>query len=152
MDLSRIVKWIVIAAILFFGWKFAGPKLQNALSSSSSEESEGGTETPCVSAAAQASETWGSGIGRFVNANDSTAWSTFRGTVEGRIGAAESACSCSEQSCETARAAMRDLRGIVSDLDDAFRSNSSPPTDLVQRQESVDNQIDAAREQVREGR
>ncbi|HEX6177616.1 MAG TPA: hypothetical protein VF057_04615 [Thermoanaerobaculia bacterium] len=150
MDLGRIFKWIVIAAILFFAWKLVGPMLQKPMSSTTSDG--GSADNSCIAAAARASETWGSGIGRFVNSDDSTAWETFRGNVEMRIGAAESACDCADQSCQTARIAMGDLRAIVGDVDNAFRSNSGPPTDIVQRQEAVDNQIDTAREQVRAGR
>jgi hypothetical protein len=151
MDFGRIFKWIVIAAILFFAWKLLGPMLQKPVSSDTSEGGGSG-DSSCVSAAARASETWGRGIGRFVNSTDSTEWAVFRGNVEAQIGAAESACDCTDQSCQTARAAMGDLRGLVGDLDDAFRSNSGAPTDIVQRQEAIDNQIDSAREQVRAGR
>ena len=146
MDLGRVVKWIVIAAIVFFAWKLLGPMLQKPISTSTG--GSGTTTNPCINAAERASETWGGGIGRFATqTSDTTEWSVFRGSVEGRIGAAESACNCAEPSCETARTALRDLRSVVNDVDDAFRRGTSPPADIVQRQEAIDNQINAARSQ-----
>ena len=47
---------------------------------------------------------------------------------------------------------MRDLRALVSDLDTAVRNGSPPPSDAVQRQESIDRQIDEATELVRAGK
>ena len=147
MDLGRLVKWIIIAAIAFIAWKLVGPMLQKPISSTGSAGS-GAVDHPCVAAAARASETWGSGIGRFANANsDSTEWSVFRGSVEGRIAAADSACGCAEPSCEKVRGALAELRGVVNDMDSAFRGGSPPPGDIVQRQEAIDNQINAARDQ-----
>lgn len=144
MDFGRIVKWVLILGVIFFIWKYVIPYANSPITST---VPGAGADTPCVQAAAQASESWGSGLGRFVNPpHDNTAWSVFRGTVEGRIGAAERACGCVARSCEMARKAMSDLRGIVSDVDSAFRSNTGPPEDIVRRQESVDTQIDLARQ------
>jgi hypothetical protein len=152
MDLGRLVKWIVILAVLYFAWTNVVPwlKKQNASTTTSSTST---ADSPCVRAAEQASESWGGGIARFAKPNpDSTEWQTFRGMVEGRISSAESSCSCQEQSCATAREALRDLRGVVSDMDNALRSNSMPPDDIVQRQEAIDNKINEARDQLRAGK
>ena len=47
---------------------------------------------------------------------------------------------------------MRDLRSLLSDLDSAIRNGSAPPSDLVQRQEAIDKQIDEAAELTRAGK
>ena len=46
---------------------------------------------------------------------------------------------------------MRDLRSLVSALDSTIR-NGSDASDLVQRQEAIDNQINEAGELARAGK
>ena len=148
--MGNIIKWIVILVAIYFVWSVGLPWIQKQKPSASTTGSD--TDSSCVSFAARASDTWGGGIGRFVNPPyDTMAWDTFRGNVEGRIRTAESSCGCSTSSCDKAREAMRDLRAVVSDVDAALRSNSGPPSDIVQRQESIDNRINEARELARGG-
>ena len=148
--MGNIIKWIVILVAIYFVWSVGLPWIQKQKPSASTTGSD--TDSSCVSFAARASETWGGGIGRFVNPPyDTMAWDTFRGNVEGRIRTAESSCACSTSSCDKAREAMRDLRAVVSDVDAALRSNSGPPSDIVQRQESIDNRINEARDLARGG-
>jgi len=112
-----------------------------------------GGSSPCINAADAASSTWGSGIARFVNPPyDLEAWASFKRDVDSKISAADAECSCGEESCVKVKSAMSDLRSLVSDLDNAIRSGGSPGQDIVQRQEQIDNQIDAARELVRAGK
>lgn len=156
MDASRLIKWVLILVVVFAAWKYGRPLLQRATSSSTSSASASGAsggDSSCISAAERASNAWGSGIGRFVNPPyDLNAWSEFRGSVEEKISSAESACSADSDSCRKAQSAMRDLRSLVSDLDGSIRNGSAPPDGIVQRQEAIDNQLDAARDLVREGK
>jgi len=154
--MQRVVKLIVVVVILFAIWKFGVPwfKEHFTTGSSSSSSTEGASgDNTCVSEAQRASEAWGSGIGRFGNPPvDQSAWAEFKDGVESKISAAESHCDCSDESCEKVRSAMRELRGVVSDFDAAVHNNSGPPGDVVQRQESIDNQLDQAAELVRAGK
>src|SRR5215212_10266509 len=141
MDFGRIVKLLVLVAVVFVAWKYVVPMVKSA-------GSRGNTGTgrtvssgsgACVQSAGRASEEWGSGLRQFANPPyDSMAWSTFRGRVESKIGAAERDCGCSGASCEKARDAMHDLRGLVSDFESTI-SKGSDASDFVQRQESIDN-------------
>ena len=149
MDLSKIVKWVLLLAVVFVAWKYGLPKLQQATSSSSSG---GGADKPCIAQAERASDAWGNGIGRFANPPyDLDAWGSFKSDVDRRISAAQSACSDSSESSVKVRDAMRDLQSLVSDCDTSIRAGSPPP-DLVQRQGQVDSQLDAARELVKSGK
>lgn len=151
MDFGAIVKWLVILVLIYLVWTVGLPWIQNQRTSSSST-SESSSDGSCVNFAERASETWGGGIGRFVNPPyDTMAWDSFRGNVESRIRTAESACDCSTSSCDRARDAMRDLRAVVGDVDAAMRNSSSMPYDIVQRQEAIDNRINEARDLVRGG-
>ncbi|HEY2325839.1 MAG TPA: hypothetical protein VGJ82_23485 [Thermoanaerobaculia bacterium] len=47
---------------------------------------------------------------------------------------------------------MGDLRSLLSDLDSAIRNGSAPPSDVVQRQDAIDKQIDEAAELTRNGK
>lgn len=154
MDFGRIVKWLLIIAVVVVAWKAGKPLLDRSTSSpSSSSSSSASGDSSCISAAGRASDAWGGGIGRFVNPPyDLNAWSEFRGGVEDKIATAEAACSCDDESCRKVQSAMRDLRSLVADLDGAIRAGGAPPDGIVQRQEAIDNQLDAARDLVRQGK
>lgn len=143
--MDKLIKWIVVLVVLALLWKFAVPKLQERFGRSG--ESEESVEAGCATAAATASETWGSGISRFVNPPyDIEGWSRFTNEVEADIRVAERQCGCSDAECTNGREAMAELRRLVLDLDDAIRSGTAPPDDIVRRQERVDELIEKAGE------
>jgi hypothetical protein len=151
MDASRLVKWIAIIVVAIVAWKFGMPWAKQQMRGSGTQSSS--TQSSCTGAAQHASEAWGSGLHRFANPPyDLAAWSGFRGDVDAQIASAEAECRCSQQSCETARTAMSELRSLVSEFDTAIRNGSPPPDDGVQRQEAIDTKIDAAAELVRAGK
>lgn len=150
--MGRIVKLLVVVAVVFVAWKYLLPWVQQQGSKTGVEASAASGGGSCVQSAERASETWGSGLRQFVNPPyDLNAWSTFRGNVESAINAAEADCDCSGESCEKARGAMRDLRALVSDLDSTIR-NGSDASDFVQRQERIDNAINEAAQLARDGK
>jgi hypothetical protein len=150
--MNRIVKLAFVAALVFVGLKYVVPMVKKQAGSRAVEATVAGGGSSCVRSAERASEAWGSGLRQFVNPPyDQNAWSSFRGNVESRIGAAESDCGCAAASCEKARSAMRDLRSLVSDLDSTIR-NGSDASDFVQRQEAIDNRINEASELARAGK
>jgi hypothetical protein len=101
----------------------------------------------CVFEARQANDYWGSNIHTFANPPyDAQAWDTFKSNVEQRLSSAESKCRCSDPACTRAIEGMNELRTMVSEIDAAVRSDAGAPTDLVQRQERVDQALDAARD------
>jgi hypothetical protein len=151
MDGNRLVKLIVIIALLFVAWKYAIPWAKKQVNRPTA--SSASTDSSCVTAARQASEAWGSGLHRFVNPPyDLGAWSSFRGGVETKIAAAESECSASSQSCDAARGAMSDLKSLIAELDTAITKGSPVPEDAVQRQEAIDAKIEAAADLASSGK
>lgn len=149
MDFGRLLKWIVIVAVVFLAWKTLVPwmKRQSSGGSSTSRTSVGAIgDDSCVGLAERASEKWGSGLAQFVNPPyDLAAWGNFRSDVDAQIARAESKCSCAAESCTKVRGAMGELRSLVSDMDSAIRNGSSPGG-IVQRQEMIDNRINEARD------
>jgi hypothetical protein len=155
MDVSRLIKFVVVIAVVVIVWKVVLPKLNEPPSdaSSSSKSSRSAPDNNCVKRAEGASETWGRGLRQFANPPyDTSAWSGFRSEVDGKIDSALSDCSCSDESCQKATAAMRDLRGMIAEMDSAIRNGSPPPDDAVQRQERIDNQINEAGDLARAGK
>jgi hypothetical protein len=154
VDIGRLLKWIVIIAIVVVAWKVGLPWIQNQKIGGSSTSADVGAvgDDSCAGMAERASEAWGSGLARFVNPPyDLAAWTDFRSGVEEKISAAESKCSCAAESCEKVRGAMGDLRGLVSDLDNTIRNGSSPDG-IVARQEHIDTVINEARDLQRAGK
>ena len=97
----------------------------------------------CVFEARQANDYFGSRIGGFTN--NTSGWDSFKSEIDTRVSSAESKCTCGDNACRRANEAMSELRAMVNDMDSAVRSNSGVPTDLVQRQERVDQALDAAK-------
>jgi hypothetical protein len=150
--MGRLLKFAVLIAVVIFAWRVLWPWIQQQTGSPAGAKTDAG-QGSCTGSARRASEAWGSGLHRFVNPPyDVDAWSAFRGEVESKISQSESECGCSSESCTKVRGALRDLRSLVSELDTAIRSGSPPPSDAVQRQESIDRQIDEAAELVRAGK
>ena len=140
--LIQLLIVIVIAFLVFKWWKSHQSTPTAAAGASASQE--------CAAAAAAAGETWGSGVGRFANPPyDTAAWDDFRSRVEKQARQAQEKCLCGDAACNTAKGAMSDLRSLVNEMDSALRSGSPPPSDLVQRQEAIDNAINAARESAK---
>jgi len=96
----------------------------------------------CLFEARQANEFFGSRIGSFTN--NTTGWDTFKTEMDAKLSGADAKCSCGDDACKSAADAINQLRSMVNDMDSAVRSNSGVPTDLVQRQERVDQALDAA--------
>jgi hypothetical protein len=149
---KRLIQIVVLVVIAFLIWKKGVPWWQEhhrtaTSSSSSSSDSANGS---CVELAEHASEVWGSGIGRFANPPyDLNAWGEFRSRVDAAIAKSEALCNCADESCTKSRQAMSDLRTLANDLDGSIRGGSEPPGDVVQRQEQIDNTINAARDSLR---
>ena len=151
MDANRLIKWVVIIALLIFAWKYALPWAKMQIHGRPTTAAA--FDDSCTTAAQRASETWGSGLHSFVNPPyDLEAWRRFRDDVEAKIAAANAACRASSQSCDMARDAMRDLGTLVVNLDNAITSGSPPPDDAVQRQEAIDTKIETAAELARGGK
>lgn len=139
-----LLKLAVVVVIIWAIWKIGVPWWESQQKHSSSGKAESGST--CPAAAERASNMWGSGIGRFVNPPyDLAAWGEFRGRVEDSIRQAEKDCACSQPSCESVRRALTDLRGLIAELDTSLRNGTPPPSNIVQRQEAIDNAIEEAR-------
>ncbi len=149
--MKGLIKLLVVVAIVLLIWKKGVPWWEARRGGSATATAASAGES-CVELAEKASNDWGSGIGRFANPPyDLTAWGAFRTHVDTTIARAESQCACDAESCRKSRQAMGDLRTLVSELDGSIRGGTPPPDGIVQRQEQIDDTINAARAAVRGG-
>lgn len=149
---NTIVKLLIAIAVIALIWKVGIPKWKE-LRGPDATTTAVSHDTSCVSAAETASEVWGSGLRNFVNPPyDMAAWDEFRNRTGDAISAGERECRCNDDSCTTAKTALSELRSLVNEMDSSIRSGGPPPAGIVQRQEQIDNAINAARDLVRQGR
>ena len=149
--MKRLIQIAVVVLIAYLIWKKGMPWIETHFSGKSAALSTSdAANSTCVELAEHASELWGSGIGRFANPPyDLGAWGEFRTRVDTAIAKADSLCNCDDEACTKSHQAMGDLRTLVADLDGSIRGGSAPPGDIVQRQEQIDNTINAARDSLR---
>lgn len=153
MEGKTLLKLAVVVIVALLIWKKGIPWWKEQHASQASAISNTSVNNTCVDAAAEADDTWGSGVGHFANPPyDLTAWDDFRSRVETQARRAEEKCLCADSSCTTAKQAMSDLRSLVLEMDQSLRSGSPPPSDLVQRQESIDNAVNNARDLAKQGK
>ena len=153
MQGRTLIKLVIVAVIVVVIWKKGVPWWNAHQSTTTTTTSSSSSDNACVSLAESASETWGSSIGHFVNPPyDLAAWDDFRSRVEQRTRSADDKCSCAADSCTTAKAAMNDLRALVQEMDRSIHEGTPPPSDAVQRQESIDNAINSAHDLARQGK
>ena len=152
MQGSTLVKLLVAGVIALVIWKKGIPWWQERQARQASTTPVTSEKDSCVANAERASEVWGSGLREFMNPPfDLASWEDFRSRTQQAIDYAEQKCTCGANSCATARQAMSELRALIFDFDGAVRSGSPPPAAAVQRQEAVDNALESAREQLRQG-
>ena len=149
--MKRLVQLVVVVVIALLIWKKGVPWFETHFSGKSAAlETSDAAGGSCVELAEHASEVWGSGIGHFANPPyDLGAWGEFRSRVDVAIAKAEANCNCDNDSCTKPKQAISDLRKLVNDLDGSIRNGTEPPGDIVQRQEQIDNAINAARDSLR---
>jgi len=141
-----LIIWAIVITVAWFAWNWYKKQPHtNTVATAGASAAQS-----CTSEASAAADAWGSGVGRFANPPyDTSAWDGFRSDIESRARRAEEKCICSETACTTARNAMADLRSLMNEMDQSLRSGSPPPSDLVQRQEAIDNAVNSARDQAK---
>lgn len=157
-----LVKVLVILVVAYFavteGWPWLRDELGlvpkgSAEDAGDSVDAGGAGGGRCVALATQASESLGAEIRRFRQPPyDLDAWSAALAGVEDRTAAAETACSCAEESCQTATAALSELRELVNAVDGVIRGEATSFRNPARAQERIDDLLNRARDLARQGR
>ena len=156
MEVFRtIVKWLLLIVVIIVVWKYVVPWLEKETGGGKTSTATSGSSgaSSCVASAERASAEFGGGLGRFVNPPyDVEAWSSFRTTVDSRLNVADEACGCANESCEKVRGALRDLRGLISELDNSIRGGTHIEADVIRRMEAIDLDIEKAGDLAKDGK
>jgi hypothetical protein len=155
----RVLVWaIAIYLAVAYGWPWLRSQLGSGSGGSSTdpaasaEATGGGGGGHCVALARQASESLGSTLRRFrTPPYDVDAWGSALTAVEDRVWEAESACSCGTPSCESASAALDELRDLLGSVDGVVRGDATSFRNPGRQQERIDELRDRAAEQARAG-
>lgn len=140
MQGSRVLRILIVMGVVFVAWKWWTTQHRAPATAPADRTSPA---VNCQFEARAANDYFGSRIGGFTNPPyDMQAWDQFKSGTESRISRAESKCSCSDPPCTRANEAMSELRTMLGELDSAIRSGGSPPTDLVQRQERINQALE----------
>jgi hypothetical protein len=162
--LVGILKVLALLVLAYFavteGWPWLRDQfgLGGSRSVASEEGDAGGGEGEegggrCVALATRASEALGAEIRNFRQPPyDLDAWGAAVAGLEDRAAAAETACGCPAESCETATAALVELRELVAAVDGVIRGEATSFRNPARSQDRIDDLLDRARDLAREGR
>lgn len=158
--IAGIVKILVVLVIVYFavteGWPWLRDELRlggGDAETSGGEPGGSGDGGHCVALASRASEALGGEIRRFRQPPyDLDAWGAAVAAVEERTYEADVACSCPLESCQTAAAALVELRDLTGAVDSVIRGDPTAFRNPARQQERIDELLAQARGLAHEGR
>ena len=150
--MGRIVRWLVIALLLFFGVTEGLPWIRARVEGITESKVTGrpvdvaDDAAMCVHLAHRASAFAVQEVGRVTTpSRDSAAWVEASYEVRDRISEAERACSCPSAACDKARQAMTELVDLVNDIDRLIGGDARFAGTLARRQEQINVLLEQAR-------
>jgi hypothetical protein len=150
--MARIVRWLVVALLLFFGITEGLPWIRGWVEGITEDKVTGrptgviDDASMCVHLAHRVSAFAGQEIGRVTTPpTDSPAWVEATYEIRDRIGDADRACTCPSSACDKARQALAELRGLVDDVDRLIGGDARLVGTLARRQEQIDVLLEQAR-------
>ena len=106
----------------------------------------------CVNRAEGVTREFSSQIRQFAQPPvDQDLWASMLINISGQLSAADTACSCLSDACDSAAAALLDLRGLVNDLDGFVRGTGPPVLDAASTLEGIGRHLVSARASVLTG-
>ena len=146
--MGRIIKLIVVAAVIYFALSYAVPWIKG-LAGAPLRSGGGNTDTGagrCIDLASRASSAFGEEVRLFSSPPvDVNAWGASVTRIQLKVADAESACYCSSPACPKAREALSELRSLVSQMDGFVRGDATGMSNPASYAERVDQLLDEAR-------
>jgi len=148
---SRIVKVVVVIALVYFGYTQVVPWIKSVGGGS---EGSGSAESAfpdagasrCIDLASRASSTLGSEMRRYAKPPvDLAEWGATVNKVEMKIYAADSECRCSEPGCSEARQAMSEIKSLLATFDGIVRGDTSGFSNPANQLQEADRLLEEAR-------
>ena len=109
------------------------------------------SDSECVNLARRSSETLTNEVRKYRPPIDENAWTDSMTTIDDRLFAAESSCTCPRTSCGTATLALSSIRGLASEYDNAFRGGGVPPLNAARTLDEIHGYLNEAGNQARSG-
>ena len=127
--MKSILSWGVIAILLYAGYTYGRPYIEDLLAQQSSGDgstsSGSGDDSVCVRSARKATEDFASKASRFSAPVDQAEWQSALSMSRGRVQKARDICRCNEPACSTASQALDQLDGLMHLYDRMLGSNDS---------------------------
>ena len=148
---SRIVKVIVVIAIVYFGYTQVVPWIKSVgggpggAGSADSAFPDGGASR-CIDLASGASSTLGREMRRYAKPPfDLAEWGATVNKVEMKIYAADSDCRCSAPGCSEARQALSEIKSLLATFDGIVRGDTSGFSNPANKLQEADRLLEEAR-------
>lgn len=145
---SRIVKVVVVIAIVYFGYTQVVPWVKSVGGGSGATDSgfSDGGASRCIDLAGRASSTLGSELRQYTKPPfDLVDWSATVNKVEMKIYEANSNCRCSAPGCNEARQALSEIKSLLVTFDGMVRGDTSGFTNPAAQLQEADRLLDEAR-------
>lgn len=146
--MGRLIGLVVLAVILYQGYKHAGPWIEQRLDAKGQVSGDDGDDLEsvnCISSARNAARSLSDSMRQFsqppVNQQE---WTSAFLTVSGDIGSADNACSCSTDACYRAAEAVSELRDLSLSFDGTLRGGSRGISNPARGLERVYDLLDEA--------
>lgn len=147
--MGRLIALIVFAVVLYQGYKYAGPWIEQRLAVERGGSLTGADEESarCIDLARRATGGLSDSMAQFsrppVNQQE---WTSSFLAVSGDIGAADSACTCVSDACYRAAEAVSELRDLSLSFDGVVRGGSRGISNPARALERVYDLLDEADE------
>lgn len=147
--MGRLVGLVVLAVVLYQGYKYGRPWIEERLDMKRAEEpigQERSQSARCVDLAEQANRTFADMIRQFSKPPiDQQAWGAALISISGDIGAAESACGCGTAACDKAYSAVAELRSLSLTFDGVARGSARAISNPAAQVERIGELLEEAR-------
>jgi hypothetical protein len=140
---------LVLVGVAYLVYTQGLPKLREVKAKDDAASAATDQARQCVAGARAVSRSFASDLGQFSRPPvDTDVWASFLVQTGGELSSADSACSCPVDACNSAGAALLELRRLLNSLDAFVRSQGPPVMDAANRFEEVDRLLARAEGQL----
>lgn len=140
---------LVLVGVAYLAYTQGLPRLREMKAEDDAAAAVTDQSRRCVAGARAVSRGFASDIGQFSRPPIETdVWASFLIQTGGELSSADSVCSCPTDACDSASAALLELRRLLNSLDAFVRSQGPPVIDAANRLEGVDRLLSRAEGQL----
>ncbi len=147
--MEKIIKWAILAAILYAGFVYGRPYIQDLIDGASvsgggasGESSDAGA---CIRQIERARDSFAKAMAKASPPVAIESWNSSFAMSSGRLNQARDRCGCTGDACDAARDAIDALDDLMSEWDGAIQSDGTPPLNGARDIERIDDLLEKAR-------